>query len=119
MRLLFLLFGYIPKNTDNPEYKRILAERAEKKRILAEEKAEREKFEVYYRKYAPDTKYRIRRDIDDIKFKRKKKKAAKNRPKPVYNPPKRTAEEQAAIDKQMKALYKKYRVSPIELSEES
>ena len=114
MRLLFLLFGYIPKNTDNPDYKKILAEREEKKKKLAEEKAEREKFEVYYRKYSPDTKYRIRRDIADIKFKRKKRKAAKNKPKPVYNPPKRTAEEQAALDRQMKELYKKYRVGPIE-----
>ena len=114
LKLLFILFGYIPKNTDNPDYKKILAEREEKKRILAEEKAEREKFEVYYRKYSPDTKYRIRRDIADIKFKRKKRKDAKNRPKPVYNPPKRTAEEQAAIDRQMKELYKKYHVGLIE-----
>ena len=114
MRLLFLIFGYIPKNTDNPEYKRILAERAKKAEELKREKEEREKMEVFYRKYAPDTKYRIRRDIADIKFKRKKKKAAKSKPKPVYVPPKRTAEEQAEIDKRMKALYKQYRVGLIE-----
>lgn len=114
MRLLFLVFGYIPKDTDNPDYKRILKERAEKAEIRKQEKEEFEKMEVYYRKYAPDTKYRIRRDIADIKFKRKKKKEAASRPKPKYVPPKRTAEEQAAIDKQMKELYRRYRVSVFE-----
>ena len=34
----------------------------------------------------------------------------KNKPKPVYVPPKRTAEEQADINRQMKILYKEYRV---------
>lgn len=115
MRLLFLLFGYIPKNTDNPDYKRILAERAEKARQAELDAADREKMEVYYRKYSPDTKYRIRRDISDIKFKWKKRKADKDRPRPPYTPPKRTAEEQAAINRQMKQLYRKYRVSIFEL----
>ena len=66
--------------------------------------------EFYYRKYSTDTKYQIRRDIADIKFRRKKKKEMKNKPKPVYVPPKRTAEEQAEINRQMKRLYKEYRV---------
>lgn len=114
MRLLFKVFGYIPKDTDNPDYKRILAQRA----IAAEEKKredeERNKMEVLYRKYSTDTKYQIRRDIADIKWKRKKRKEAKNKPKPAYVPPKRTAEEQAEIDRQMKILYKEYRVGPVE-----
>lgn len=114
MWLLFVIFGYIPKDTDNPEYKKILAKRAETKKIHEEAKAEREVYEVYYRKYSPDTKYRIRRDIADIKFKMKKRKAAKNKPKPVYVPPKRTAEEQAQINANMKKLYKKYKVGLFE-----
>ena len=114
MRLLYKVFGYIPKDTDNPDYKRILAKRAEEAEIRKREDEERNKMEVYYRKYSTDTKYQIRRDIADIKFKRKKKKEAKNKPKPQYVPPKRTPEEQAAIDKQMKALYKEYRVGLIE-----
>ncbi|MBR6880948.1 MAG: DUF2357 domain-containing protein [Clostridiales bacterium] len=114
MRLLYKFFGYIPKDTDNPDYKRILAKRAEEAEIRKREDEERNKMEVYYRKYSTDTKYQIRRDIADIKFKRKKKKEARNKPKPQYVPPKRTPEEQAAIDKQMKALYKEYRVGLIE-----
>ena len=116
MRLLFLIFGYIPKETDNPDYKRILAERAEQKREEELITSEREKMEVYYRKYAPDFKYRMRRNIADYKFKRKKRKEAKQNPRPPvpYTPPKRTAEEQAAITRQMKALYKEYHVGPIE-----
>ena len=116
MQLLFILFGYIPKDTDNPDYKRILAERAEKKREEELIVSEREKMEIYYRKYAPDTKYRIRRYIADVKFKRKKRKEAKQNPRPPvpYTPPKRTAEERAAITRQMKALYKEYHVGPVE-----
>lgn len=116
LRLLFILFGYIPKDTDNPDYKRILAERTEKKHEEELIVSEREKMEVYYRKYAPDFKYRIRRSIADHKFKRKKRKEAKQNPRPPvpYKPPKRSAEEQAAITRQMKALYKEYHVGPIE-----
>ena len=116
LRLLFILFGYIPKDTDNPDYKRILAERAEKKHEEELIVSEREKMEAYYRKYAPDFKYRIRRSIADHKFKRKKRKEAKQNPRPPvpYKPPKRSAEEQAAITRQMKALYKEYHVGPIE-----
>lgn len=116
MRLLFVLFGFIPKDTDNPDYKRILAERAEKKHEEELITSEREKMEVYYRKYAPDFKYAFRRSIADRKFKRKKRKEAKKNPRPPvpYTPPKRTAEEQAAITRRMKALYKEYHVSWIE-----
>ena len=114
MLMLFKVFGYIPKDTDNPDYKRILAQRA----LAAEEKKRQEeefnKMEVLYKKYSTDTKYQIRRDIADIKFRRKKRKDAKNKPKPTYVPPKRTAEEQAEINKQMKILYKEYRVGPVE-----
>ena len=110
MDLLFKVFGYIPKDTDNPDYKKILADR----KAAAEEKKRedeiRNSMEYYYRKYSTDTKYQIRRDIADIKFRRKKKKEMKNKPKPVYVPPKRTAEEQADINRQMKILYKEYRV---------
>ena len=109
-------FGFIPKDTDNPDYKRILAERAEKKHEEELITSEREKMEVYYRKYAPDFKYAFRRSIADRKFKRKKRKEAKKNPRPPvpYTPPKRTAEEQAAITRRMKALYKEYHVSWIE-----
>ena len=110
-RMLFVLFGYIPKDTDNPEYRRILDERARKKERKETKKREKETFEALYRKYAPDTKYRLRRDIEDIKFKRKRRKAAKKQPKPVYTPPKRTEEETRAIEAQMRAIYKEYHVS--------
>ncbi|SEP91179.1 protein of unknown function [Lachnospiraceae bacterium RM5] len=111
MKLLFVLFGYIPKDTDNPDQVRIL-ERRKKMKVFFEELSEgREKMEVYYKKYAPNTKYRVRRDIDDIKFKRKKRKAAKNSPKPAYVPPKRTLEEQKAINAQMKKYYKEYHIN--------
>lgn len=114
MRLLFKVFGYIPADTDNPDYKRILAQRAVDAENRKREEEERSKMEVLYRKYSTDTKYQIRRDIADIKFKRKKRQEAKSRPKPAYVPPKRTEEEQAEINRQMKALYKEYHVGPIE-----
>jgi len=107
---LFKVFGYIPKDTDNPDYKKILAERAAAAEEKKREEEIRNNMEFYYRKYSTDTKYQIRRDIADIKFRRKKKKEMKNKPKPVYVPPKRTAEEQADINRQMKILYKEYRV---------
>ena len=75
------------------------------------ERGERERFEVYYKKYATNFPYNIRRFFEDQKFKRKRKKAAKNKPKPVWNPPNRTAEETKAIQVQMKKLYKEYHVS--------
>ena len=70
--------------------------------------------EGYYKKYAQTFKYRFMRKIGDIKFKRKKKKELKNKPRPPYKPPVRTAEEQRAIDTEMKRLYKEYHVTRIE-----
>ena len=114
MNFLFKAFGYIPSDTDNPDLKRILAQRALEAETKKREDEERNKMEFLYRKYSTDTKYQVRRDIADIKWKRKKRLEAKNKPKPVYNPPKRTEEEQAEIDRYMKQLYKEYHVSVIE-----
>ena len=111
--LLFVLFGIIPKDTDNPDQQRILAERAEAARREEYEKTEREKFDAYYKKYATNFPYNIKRFFADQKFKRKRRKAAKNKPKPVFNPPKRTAEETRAIEMQMRSLYKEYHVGMI------
>ncbi|WP_295129826.1 signal peptidase I [Ruminococcus sp.] len=112
--LLVILFGIIPKDTDNPDYKRMLAEKEEKKRQKQEELEKRNAMEVYYKKYAKTFKYRLLRSIDDYKFKKRKKAQMKGKPKPVYNPPKRTPEEQQAINTEMKRLYKEYHVSAIE-----
>ena len=109
--LLFKLFGHIPPDTDNPDWKRILAERAERIRQEEYERGEREKFEVYYAKYATNFPYNIKRYFADQKFKRKKAKEAKNRPKPKYTPPVRTEEEQRAIRRQMRTLYRTYHVT--------
>ena len=111
MWLLFKLFGFIPQDTDNPDLRRILEERAEKIRKEEYERGEREKFEVYYAKYATNFPYNIKRYFKDQKFKRKKAKEAKNRPKPKYTPPVRTAEEELAIRRQMRTLYRTYRVT--------
>ena len=116
MWLLFVLFKYIPADTDNPDHKRILAERAARAQQIEHEKSEREKFEVYYKKYATNFPYSWNRFVADQKWKRKKRAEEKKnpKPKPVYNPPKRTAEEQKAIDLQMRNLYREYHVSVIE-----
>ena len=112
--ILAVVFGIIPKDTDNPRYKQLLAENELKKLQKEQEKQEREKMEVYYKKYGQDFKYRFRRFIADMKFKRKKAKEMKNKPRPAYTPPVRTPEEQKTIDLEMKRLYKEYRVSLIE-----
>lgn len=112
--VLAYVFGLIPEDTDDPDLKIRLAAAKKKQEALKKEKEERDKMEVYYRKYAQTTKYRIMRDIADIKFKRKKRKEAKGKPKPVFVPPKRTAEEQLAIDTEMKRLYKEYHVTIFE-----
>jgi len=112
--ILAVVFGIIPKDTDNPRYKQLLAEKELKKLQKEQEKQEREKMEVYYKKYGQDFKYRFRRFIADMKFKRKKAKEMKNKPRPAYTPPVRTPEEQKTIDLEMKRLYKEYRVSLIE-----
>ena len=114
MLFLFKAFDYIPSDTDNPDYKRILAQRAVIAEAKKREEEERSKMEILYKKYSTDTKYQVRRDIADIKWKRKKRKEAKNKPKPQYTPPKRTEEEQAEIDRRMRALYKEYHVGVIE-----
>ena len=70
--ILAVVFGIIPKDTDDPRYKQLLKEKEQKKLQKEHEKEERKKMEVYYRKYGQDAKYRIRRFIGDVKFKRKK-----------------------------------------------
>ena len=112
--ILAVVFGIIPENTDNPDYKVLrekkLAEKAEKQR----EKDERNKMEVYYRKYAKTFKYRMIQFREDQKFKRKRAKLRRSKPLPVYKPPVRTAEEELAIRTEMQRLYKEYHVSTAE-----
>ena len=112
--LLATVFGIIPEDTDNPLYKQLLAEKKAKKEQKAREKQERTEMEVYYRKYAKGAKYQLRRFISDWKFKRRKRKADKSKPRPAYTPPVRTAEETAAIQAEMKRLYKEYHVGAAE-----
>lgn len=112
--LLVILFGWIPKDTDNPDYKTKLLQIAEQKEQTKREKEEHEKMEVYYRKYAKTFKYSFRRKIEDWKFKRKKAKEMRGKPLPKYNPPKYSPEERAAIYEEMQRLYKTYHVSRIE-----
>ena len=112
--LLAVVFGIIPKDTDNPRYKQLLAEKNAKLEAKEHEKQERRDMEVYYKKYGQAAKYRLMRFIGDMKFKLKKRKADRNKPKPAYTPPVRTPEEQLAIDMEMKRLYREYRVSAAE-----
>lgn len=109
--ILAVVFGIIPKDTDDPRYKQLLKDKEQKKLQKEHEKEERKKMEVYYRKYGQDAKYRIRRFIGDVKFKRKKAREMKNKPRPTYTPPVRTPEEQKAIDMEMKRLYREYHVN--------
>ena len=112
--LLVVLFHLIPEDTDNPDWKRMLAEIKHKQEELAHEKEEAEKMEVYYRKYAQTFKYRFRRNIEDYKFRKKREKERKGKPRPAYVPPTRTHEEELHIQKQMKRLYREYHVSVFE-----
>ena len=112
--LLVVLFHLIPEDTDNPDWKRQLAEIKEKQRLALLEQEEKEKMEVYYRKYAQTFKYRFRRSIDDYKFRKKREKERKGKPRPAYTPPKRTREEELHIQKQMKRLYREYHVGIFE-----
>ncbi len=112
--ILATVFGIIPEDTDNPLYKQLLAEKKAKAEQKAREKQERSEMEVYYRKYARVAKYELRRLISDWKFKRKKRRADKSKPRPAYTPPVRTPEETAAIEAEMKRLYKEYHVGIIE-----
>ncbi len=112
--ILATVFGIIPEDTDNPLYKQILADKKAKKEQKEREKQTREEMEAYYKKYAQEAKYQFMRLISDIRFKRKRRKAQKNKPRPQYTPPKRTQEEQLAIDKEMRRLYREYHVGSIE-----
>ncbi|WP_051588781.1 DUF2357 domain-containing protein [Ruminococcus sp. NK3A76] len=109
--ILAFVFGIIPEDTDNPDLREKLAKRKAEAEAREIEQAKHIEMEGYYKKYAQTFKYRFMRKIGDIKFKRKKKKERKNSPRPVYKPPVRTAEEQRAIDTEMKRLYKEYHVS--------
>ena len=111
---LAMFLGIFPKQTDDPDIKVRMEAAAEKKRKLQAEKEERNKMEAFYRKYAQTYRYRFLRWIDDQKFKRKKRLEAKNKPKPVYNPPQRTPLEEAKIQMEMQRLYHEYHVSMIE-----
>lgn len=111
--ILAMVFGIIPEDTDRPDYKerrRMLQEKRDEKQ---REKDERTKMEVYYKKYAQTFKYRTMRKIQDRKFQKKRKKERLSRPLPVYKP-KYSPEQQAEINKEMRALYKKYHVSKFE-----
>ena len=108
---LAVVLGIVPEDTDNPRYKQILADKKNKKELKEHEKQERQDMEVYYKKYARSAKYDLMRFIGDMKFRRKKRLADKNKPKPAYTPPVRTPEEQKAIDTEMKRLYREYHVS--------
>ncbi|MCR4638022.1 signal peptidase I [Ruminococcus sp.] len=108
-----VVLGIVPEDTDNPRYRQILADKKRKLELKEHEKQERQDMEVYYRKYARSVKYDFLRFVGDMKFKRKRRKADKNKPKPAYTPPKRTPEEQKAIDLEMKRLYREYHVSAV------
>ena len=111
MYLLAVIFGFIPENTDNPDLKTRLADITEKRRIRTEEKQKHKAMEVYYKKYADAFPYNIMRSIDDRKFRRKRAKEMRGKPKPVYNPPVRTPEQEEAIRQEMNRLYRTYSVS--------
>lgn len=112
--LLAVIFGIIPEDTDNPDMITRLAAIKEKKRERALEKEERDTMEVYYRKYAQTFRYRFMRMIADRKFKRQKARQMRGKPKPVYNPPVRTPEQEADIRKEMQRLYREYHVTKAE-----
>lgn len=104
-------FGIIPKDTDNPDLIKKLAERDELNRKREEERASENELRTLFEKYSPTFGYRFKRSIKNAKFKRKKRKEAKQNPKPKYVPVNRTPEEEKALNDQMKQLYKKYHVN--------
>lgn len=112
--LCAILFGWIPEDTDDPDLKTRRAMLEEKRRLALEEKEERERMEVYYRKYAQTFNYRFRRSIEDMKFKRKKAKEQRGKPRPKYTPPQRTPEQEQEIQREMQRLYREYHVSAAE-----
>lgn len=106
-------FGIIPVVTDNPDYIRMFKVKKEKELAEAERKRAEREIEVIYEKYAPYLKYDVKRRIKNRQFKKRKRLERKNRPPRPYIPPQRTAEEQKAIDIEMKRLYKEYHVSAV------
>lgn len=106
-------FGIIPVVTDNPDYIRMFKVKKEKELAEAERKRAEREIEVIYEKYAPYLKYDVKRRIKNRQFKKRKRLERKNRPPRPYIPPQRTAEEQKAIDAEMKRLYKEYHVSAV------
>lgn len=105
------LFGKIPDGTDNPDWIK-QREQAEIDKREKEELRRREReLEELFAKYSPELRYKLKRDRDFRKFKRKRRKLNKNKPRPQYIPVQRTAEEQRAHDQQIAALYKEYYVS--------
>ena len=112
--LMVVLFHKIPKDTDNPDWKRLDARLKEEKEAKRLAKEEQKLMEGYYRKYANTAKYSFLRYLDDAKYKRKKKKEDKSKPKTPYVPPQRTPEEEAEIRNEMKRYYREYHVGRIE-----
>lgn len=112
--LLAVVFGIVPADTDNPMYKQIAADKAEKSKQKELEKQKRDEMEVYYKKYGHSAKYDLIRFISDMKYKRKKRIEQKNKPRPAYTPPVRTPEEQREINMEMKRLYREYHVNFVE-----
>lgn len=106
-------FGIIPVVTDNPDYIRMFKVKKEKELAEAERKRAEREIEIIYEKYAPYLKYDVKRRIKNRQFKKRKSLERKNRPPRPYIPPQRTAEEQKAIDTEMKRLYKEYHVSAV------
>lgn len=106
-------FGIIPVVTDNPDYIRMFKVKKEKELADAERKRAEREIEIIYEKYAPYLKYDVKRRIKNRQFKKRKRLERKNRPPRPYIPPQRTAEEQKAIDTEMKRLYKEYHVSAV------
>lgn len=106
-------FGIIPVVTDNPDYIGMFKVKKEKELAEAERKRAEREIEIIYEKYAPYLKYDVKRRIKNRQFKKRKRLERKNRPPRPYIPPQRTAEEQKAIDAEMKRLYKEYHVSAV------
>ena len=111
--ILAVVFGIIPEDADRPDYKELRERLMKKREEKKQEQSKRIEMEAYYKKYAQTFKYRTMRKIQDRKFMRKRMKERKNKPRPVYKS-RLTPEQQAAVQKEMEALYREYRVSTIE-----
>ena len=112
--VLAMVFHIFPKQTDNPDIKMLMDKVAEEKRRKEAARAERDRMEALYKKYAQTFHYRFLRWIGDQKFKRKKRLEAKNKPKPKYTPPNRSEFETVKIQVEMERLYREYHVSLLE-----